>query len=170
MGLDTYFYGVDKRTIVNPKTKETIEYEVSTDNEIAYFRKNYCLMEWFEKHWQMEVENCVDYLVDKDDIDALLKDCQLAIDLVDEASNCKELEYCDVIEDITPEIEEQLKKLFPMNSWRRGRRWNNQTQSYDETERNFDGRDYEELKEIIRSLSDLSHWKYNEKMIFHNWW
>ena len=170
MGLDTYFYGVEKRTMVNPKTKETIEYEGSTDNEIAYFRKNYCLMEWFEKHWQMEVENCVDYIVDKDDIDALLKDCHFAIDLVDEACNYKEHEHCGEITCLSDEVQSRLKKLFPMNSWRAGRRWNQMSQYYDEYERKFDSRDYDELKEIIRSLSDLSHWKFNDKMIFANWW
>lgn len=170
MGLDTYFYSVDERKIVNPKTRKTITFDCSSDNEIAYFRKNYCLMEWFEKHWDMEVENCVDYFVDKDDIDALIKDCQLAIDLVNDATGKNDYEFTDVIEGIAPDVEEQLKKLFPMNSWRSGRRWNYQTQSYDLGERKFDGHDYNEVKEIIRALSDLSHWDYNDKLIFSNWW
>lgn len=116
----------------------------------------------------MEVENCVDYLVDKDDIDALLKDCQLAIDLVDELCGYREVEWGE-IKGMTDEVAEQLKKLFPMNSWRAGRRWNLQTQSYDEYERKFDGRDYEELKDIIERLSKID-WTYTKHIIFHNWW
>ena len=170
MGLDTYFYTADTYTIVNPRTKEKQEFLCSTHNEIAYFRKNYCLMEWFEKHWDMEVENCVDYIVVKDDIDALIKDCQLAIDLVDEATGKNDYEDMDVIDGISPEIEEQLKKLFPMNSWRQDMKWNSEKQSYDLVEHKFNGRDYDELKEIIRVLSDLSHWQYSDKIIFHNWW
>lgn len=168
MGLDTYFYSCEDREVVNPKTKEKITYPCSSEHELAYFRKNYCLMEWFEKHWQMEVENCVDYLVDKDDIDALLKDCHLAIDLVNEECDYREVEWGE-IKGMTVEVEEQLKKLFPMKSWRRGRRWNQNTQSYEETERKFDGGDYEELKEIIERLSKID-WKYTKHIIFHNWW
>ena len=133
MGLDTYFYSCEDREVVNPKTKEKITYPCSSGFELAYFRKNYCLMEWFAKHWNMEVDNCVDYLVDKDDIDALLEDCKLAIDLVDELCGSKEIEWGE-IKEMTDEVEEQLKKLFPMNSWRSGSRWNYQTQSYDMSE------------------------------------
>ncbi len=169
MGLDTYFYSCEDKEVVNPKTKEKITYPCSSEHELAYFRKNYCLMEWFEKYWGMEVKNCVDYLVDKDDIDALLKDCQLAIDLVDEACCYKELEHYGEITCLSDEVQSQLKKLFPMNSWRNGRRWNYQTQSYDETERKFDGGDYEELVDIIKRLSNID-WKYIKRIIFYNWW
>lgn len=155
MGLDTNFYYVSQRKIYNPKTKETMV-TTSTDSECAYFRKNYCLMEWFDKHWGIGVENCEYYLVDKEDIDALLKDCQLAIDLVDDTVKGKEIDYFDDLEELSDDVQKQLVKLFPNNGWR-----SNKTR--------FDGHDYNEVKEIVRVLGDI-YWEDTENLIFTNWW
>lgn len=154
MGLDTNFYYVTQKKVHNPKTKE-VHFTTSTDSECAYFRKNYCLMEWFDKHWGISVDNCEYYLVDKEDIDALLKDCQLAIDLVDDSLKGKEIDYFDDLEELSEDVQSQLFKLFPNNGWRFKKR--------------FDGHDYNEVKEIVRVLGNI-HWENTDKLIFTNWW
>lgn len=155
MGLDTNFYYVTQKKVHNPKTKETL-FTTSTSDECAYFRKNYCLMEWFDKHWGISVENCEYYLVDKEDIDALLKDCQLAIDLVDDSLKGKDISYFDSLEELSEDVQKQLVKLFPYNGWRYNKK-------------RFDGDDYNEVKEIVRVLGDI-HWENTDKLIFTNWW
>lgn len=155
MGLDTNFYYVTEKKIQIPKTKE-IRFTTTTNDECAYFRKNYCLMEWFDKHWNISVENCEYYLVDKEDIDALLKDCQLAIDLVDDSLKGQEIGYFDSLEELSEDVQSQLCKLFPNNGWRHGKK-------------RFDGHDYNEVKEIVRVLEDI-YWEDTDKLIFTNWW
>ena len=159
MGLDTNFYYVTQKKVHNPKTKETL-FTTSTNNECCYFRKNYCLMEWFEKHWGISVENCEYYLVDKEDIDALLKDCQLAIDLVDDAIRNEPVSiYNDlttILEKVDEDVQNQLSKLFPMNGQR-------------SSKKRFDEHDYSEVKEIVRKLGDI-YWENTDKLIFTNWW
>lgn len=155
MGLDTNFYYVTQKKVVNPKTKETL-FTTTRNGECSYFRRNYCLMEWFTKHWNIDIKNCEYYLVDKEDIDALLKDCQLAIDLVDDSLKRKEIDYFDDLEELSEDVQSQLFKLFPNNGWR-----------YNHTR--FDGRDYNEIKEIVRVLGNI-HWENTDKLIFTNWW
>ena len=155
MGLDTNFYYVTEKKIQIPKTKE-IRFTTTTNSECAYFRKNYCLMEWFEKHWGISVENCEYYLVDKEDIDALLKDCQLAIDLVDDAVNGREVDFDDSLEEVNDDVQKQLVKLFPYNGWRFGKV-------------KFDGDDYNDVKDIIRQF-ETTYWEDTDKLIFTNWW
>lgn len=159
MGLDTNFYYVTQRKVHNPKTKE-VHFTTTTNNECGYFRKNYCLMEWFEKHWGISVENCEYYLVDKEDIDALLKDCQLAIDLVDDAIRNEPFSiYNDlttILEKVDEDVQNQLAKLFPNNGWR-----------YNHTR--FDAHDYSDVKEIVRVLGNI-YWENTDKLIFTNWW
>lgn len=159
MGLDTNFYYVTQKKVHNPKTKETL-FTTSTSDECGYFRKNYCLMEWFEKHWGISVENCEYYLVDKEDIDALLKDCQLAIDLVDDAIRNEPISiYNDlttILEKVDEDVQNQLLKLFPMNGWRYSKK-------------RFDEHDYSEVKEIVRVFGNI-HWENIDKLIFTNWW
>ena len=154
MGLDTNFYYVQENEAVNPKTNEVLNY-ISAHEECAYFRKNYCLIEWFEKHWNRDVVNCIDYIVDKSDIDALIEDCNLAIDLVDDVVKGREIEWHDTLPEITTEVHGQLNNLFPMNSWRDCA--------------NFNGKDYNELKEIVHHLGDIE-WENMDKLIFTNWW
>ena len=159
MGLDTNFYYVTEKKIQIPKTKE-IRFTTTTNSECAYFRKNYCLMEWFEKHWGISVDNCAYYLVDKEDIDALLKDCQLTIDLVDDAIRNEPFSiYNDlttILEKVDEDVQNQLSKLFPMNGWRSGKK-------------RFDEHDYSEVKEVVRKLGDI-YWEDTDKLIFTNWW
>lgn len=159
MGLDTNFYYVTQKKVHNPKTKE-VHFTTTTNNECGYFRKNYCLMEWFEKHWGISVDNCEYYLVDKEDIDALLKDCQLAIDLVDDAIMNEPVSiYNDlttILEKVDEDVQNQLKKLFPMNGWRCGKK-------------RFDEHDYSDVKEIVSVLGNI-HWENTDKLIFTNWW
>ena len=113
-------------------------------------------MEWFDKHWGISIDNCEYYLVDKEDIDALLKDCQLAIDLVDDSLKGKDIDYCDTLEELSEDVQSQLVKLFPNNGWR-----------YNHTR--FDGCDYNEVKEIVRLLGNI-YWENTDKLIFTNWW
>lgn len=155
MGLDTKFYYATQKKVHNPKTKE-VHFTTYTNDECAYFRKNYCLMEWFDKHWGISVDNCEYYLVDKEDIDALLKDCQLAIDLVDDNVEGKEIDYFDDLEELSEDVQNQLIKLFPTNGWKYGKK-------------RFDGHDYNEVKEILHVLGDI-HWENTDKLIFTNWW
>ena len=155
MGLDTNFYYVTEKKIHKPKTMEIL-FTTTTNNKCGYFRKNYCLMEWFEKHWNVSVKNCEYYLVDKEDIDALLKDCQLAIDLVDDSLKGQEIGYFDTLEELSEDVQNQMVKLFPMNGWRHGKK-------------QFDGHDYNEVKEIVRVLGDI-HLEDTDKLIFTNWW
>ena len=112
-------------------------------------------MEWFDKHWGINVDNCEYYLVDKEDIDALLKDCQLAIDLVDDSLKGKDIDYFADLEELSEDVQSQLCKLFPNNGWRFKKR--------------FDGHDYNEVKEIVRVLGNI-HWENTDKLIFTNWW
>ena len=159
MGLDTNFYYVTEKKVHNPKTKE-VHFTTTPNNECAYFRKNYCLMEWFDKHWGISVDNCEYYLVDKEDIDALLKDCQLAIDLVDDAMREMNIsindDFTTIFEKIDENVQNQLVKLFPMNGWRHGKK-------------RFDVEDYSNVKEIVRKLEDI-YWEDTDKLIFTNWW
>jgi hypothetical protein len=113
-------------------------------------------MEWFDKHWGINVDNCEYYLVDKEDIDALLKDCQLAIDLVDDSLKGKDISYFDALEELSEDVQSQLCKLFPTNGWRYSKK-------------RFDGHDYNEVKEIVRVLGNI-HWENTDKLIFTNWW
>lgn len=159
MGLDTNFYYVTQKKVHNPKTKE-VHFTTTTNNECCYFRKNYCLMEWFEKHWKISVENCEYYSVDKEDIDSLLKDCQRAIDIVDDAIRNEPVSiYNDlttILENVGEDVQNQLLKLFPMNGWRCGKK-------------RFDEHDYSEVKEVVRKLGDIN-WTNTDKLIFTNWW
>ena len=159
MGLDTNFYYVTEKKIQIPKTKE-VRFMISMNDECCYFRKNYCLMEWFEKHWEISVENCEYYLVDKEDTDALLKDCQRAIGIVDDAIRNEPVSiYNDlttILENVGEDVQNQLSKLFPMNGWRSGKK-------------RFDEHDYSEVKEVVRKLGDI-YWENTDKLIFTNWW
>lgn len=155
MELDTNFYYVSEKKVHNPKTKETL-FTTTRNGECSYFRKNYCLMEWFSKHWNIDIENCTDYLVDKDDIIALIKDCQLAIDLVDDAVNGRDVDFDDSLEELSEDVQSQLVKLFPYNGWRFGKV-------------KFDGDDYNDVKDIIRQF-ETTYWENTDKLIFTNWW
>jgi hypothetical protein len=95
-------------------------------------------------------------LVDKEDIDALLKYCQLAIDLVDDSLKGKEIDYFDDLEELSEYVQKQLVKLFPSTGWRYSKK-------------RFDGHDYNEVKEILRVLGNI-YWENTDKLIFTNWW
>lgn len=155
MELDTNFYYVTQKKVHNPKTKETI-FTTSTNNECGYFRNNYCLMEWFEKHWGISVENHECYLVDKEDIDALLKDCQRAIDIVDDVVRWHVIDCYDSLDELSNDVQNQLAKIFPMNGWRHGKK-------------RFDGHDYIDAKDIVRVLGDI-HWENTDKLTFTTNW
>jgi hypothetical protein len=114
-------------------------------------------MEWFEKYWGISVENHEYYLVDKEDIDALLKDCQHAIDIVDDVVRWHVIDCYDSLDELSDDVQNQLSKLFPMNGCRRGKK-------------RFDGHDYIDAKDIVRVLGDI-HWENTDKLIFTtNWW
>lgn len=99
MGLDTYIYKVDSDKAYDMRTKSVVN-TFNETKEIGYFRKNYPLMEWFDKQLGFSMENCQNYIFYKEHLTALLNDCQKAMQLL-----CNK------------ETQKSVFELFPRKTW-----------------------------------------------------
>ena len=159
MGLDISFYEVKRETFLRFNGKE--EESVSRGSETCYFRKNYVLMEWLERYFNTEIENCQYYIIDRSAIKALIADCELVIDLVRDA-NKKIKKDTPLV--FSQELKDQIKKIFPNNGWNE-----KDFVGYDEEKKEsiykpheFDYHDYTEINYTCEQISKL----HDEEYIF----
>lgn len=63
MGLDMYLFKCSKER-----------------TEIAYWRKANQIRDWFVRHGYPENGNCMDYYLEKEDLEQLVRDCKAVLD------------------------------------------------------------------------------------------
>ena len=167
MGLDTFIYKgwedeVDSYYDIKTKKRTIIPRQ---GIEIGRFRKNYVFMEWLEKHLGFEMRDQEYYILYKDDIKALLEDCELVIDLVEDANkNTICYEFSD-------ELREQIIKIFPQNNWNKEdfSHWEKDASAPILVPHYFGLRDFEDVKQI-RDTFDNIITGYVDKVIIQNSW
>ena len=167
MGLDTFIYKgwkdeVDSYYDINTKQLTVIPRQGIETNR---FRKNYVFMEWMEKHLGFEIKDQEYYILYKDDIKALLEDCELVIDLVEDANrNTICYEFSD-------ELREQIIKIFPQNNWNKEdfSHWEKDASAPTLVPHYFGLRDFEDVKQI-RDTFDNIITEYVDKVIIQNSW
>ena len=117
MGLDTYIYKggdgeVDSYYDIKTKQRTIVPRQ---GVEIGRFKKNYIFMEWMEKRLGFEMEDQEYYVLYEKDVQALLEDCELVIDLVNDAN--KSENFMNLALQFPDELREQIIKIFPQNKW-----------------------------------------------------
>ena len=117
MGLDTYIYKggdgeVDSYYDIKTKQRTVVPRQ---GIEFGRFRKNYVFMEWMEKRLGFEMEDQEYYVLYEKDVQALLEDCELVIDLVNDAN--KSENFMNLALQFPDELREQIIKIFPQNKW-----------------------------------------------------
>ena len=117
MGLDTYIYKggdgeVDSYYDIKTKQRTIIPRQ---GVEIGRFKKNYIFMEWMEKRLGFEMQDQEYYVLYEEDVKALLEDCELVIDLVNDAN--KNENFMNRALQFPDELREQIIKIFPQNKW-----------------------------------------------------
>jgi hypothetical protein len=167
MGLDTFIYKgwkdeVDSYYDINTKQLTVIPRQGIETNR---FRKNYVFMEWLEKHLGFEMRDQEYYILYKDDVKALLEDCELVIDLVEDANrNTICYEFSD-------ELREQIIKIFPQNNWNKEdfSHWEKDASAPTLVPHYFGLRDFEDVKQIRDTFENIIT-EYVDKVIIQNSW
>lgn len=167
MGLDTYIYKgwkdeVDSYYDIKTKQRTVIPRQGIETNR---FRKNYVFMEWMEKHLGFEMQDQEYYILYKDDVKALLEDCELVIDLVRDANrNTICCEFSD-------ELREQIIKIFPQNNWNKEdfSHWEKDASAPTLVPHYFGLRDFEDVKQIRDTFENIIT-EYVDKVIIQNSW
>lgn len=160
MGLDTYIYKSwekEYNTFYDLKTKKRVS--VPREGcEICHFKKNYVFLEWLEKRLGFEVEDCGYYVLYENDVSALLADCELALDLIEDAKH-----------QFTDEVIEQIVKIFPQNKWNKTdfSHWDDEKDEPISVPHIIGENDYEKIKEIFYSLTGVIQ-EYVDKIIVYN--
>ena len=167
MGLDTYIYK-------GWHDEYDVYYDINTKRctpvprlgiEFGRFRKNYVFMEWLEKRLDIKIEDQYYYVLYADDVKALLADCELVIDLVEDA-NKNELIY-----KFSDELLEQIVKIFPQDNWNKQdfSHWDEDADEPVLVPHVFNMRDYDDIKNIHNTFSEVIN-EYVDKVIINNSW
>lgn len=169
MGLNTYIYKgwedeVD--SYYDLKTKQRVVFP-RQGSEIGRFGKNYVFMEWLEKRLGFEIQDQEYYVLYEEDVKALLEDCELVIDLVNDAN--KGENFMNLPLQFSDELREQIIKIFPQNNYNK-----EDFDHWDENSNNpvcvphlFGMKDYDDVKQIRDVFSGVIE-KYVDKVIVYN--
>lgn len=178
MGLDTFIYKgwedeVDSYYDIKTKQRTVIPRQGFETNR---FRKNYVFMEWMEKHLGFEMKDQEYYILYEDDVKALLEDCELVIDLVEDANrNSFSYEYPDGtrqrIYEFSDELREQIIKIFPQNNWNKEdfSHWEKDASAPTLVPHYFGLSDFEDVKQIRDAFENIIT-EYVDKVIIQNSW
>ena len=160
MGLDQSLYSTHEDIeMYDSETKSYVKYLLRGD-EIAYWRKNYPLMEWLEKNLEIELEDCGYYILLPEFIKRLCDESREVLTLYHKNARI-----------VSKEVKNTFLKYFPQNNW-------NKTDTYyDEKseklvtiEHKITDRDMEQLENILDGLEFHMKWNADTKTIFHpNW-
>lgn len=169
MGLDTYIYKgwkdeVDRYYDIKTKQRVVVPRQ---GVEIGYFRKNYVFMEWMEKRLGFEMQDQEYYVLYEEDVNALLEDCELVIDLVNDAN--KGENFMNLSLQFSDELREQIIKIFPQNNWNKGDfdHWDEESNKPVCVPHLFGMKDYEDVKRIRDTFSNVIE-KYVDKVIVYS--
>lgn len=164
MGLDTYIYRLERRNCYDISTGENIKSIVVDGYEVGYFRKNYCLMEWFNKRLGKEMEDCEYYLFTKKDIEDILEDCRYCLKIINDDNHTT---YQDSMRFPKRSVNKIIKK-FPQNNWNK-----KDFVGYDKDFKNpqykpheFGYKDYSDIEEIYDIFEKL---KEDEYILYNSW-
>ena len=169
MGLDTYIYKggdgeVDSYYDIKTKQRTIIPRQ---GVEIGRFKKNYIFMEWMEKRLGFEMQDQEYYVLYEEDVKALLEDCELVIDLVNDAN--KNENFMNRALQFPDELREQIIKIFPQN------KWNKEDFDYWDEKSNkpvcvphlFGMKDFEDVEQIRNTFSNVID-GYVDKVIVYS--
>ena len=169
MGLDTYIYKggdgeVDSYYDIKTKQRTIIPRQ---GVEIGRFKKNYIFMEWMEKRLGFEMQDQEYYVLYEEDVKALLEDCELVIDLVNDAN--KNENFMNRALQFPDELREQIIKIFPQN------KWNKEDFDYWDEKSNkpvcvphlFGMKDFEDVEQIRNTFSNVID-EYVDKVIVYS--
>lgn len=133
--------------------------------EFGRFRKNYVFMEWMEKRLGFVMEDQHYYVLYADDIKALLADCELVIDLVEDYNKN------EIIYKFDDKLIAQIIKIFPQNNWNKQdfSHWDEETESPVLVPHVFGSRDYEDVKNIFNTFSEIIN-EYVDKVFVYSSW
>ena len=169
MGLDTYIYKgwedeVDSYYDIKTKQRTVVPRQ---GIEIGYFRKNYVFMEWMEKRLGFEMQDQEYYVLYEEDVKALLEDCELVIDLVNDAN--KGENFMNLSLQFSDELREQIIKIFPQNNWCKEDfdHWDEKSNKPVCVPHLFGMKDYEDVEQIRNTFSDVIE-KYVDKVIVYS--
>ena len=160
MGLDQSLYAThEDNEVYDSETKSYITYLLRGE-EIAYWRKNYPLMEWMEKNLELTLRDCAYYILLPEHIKKLNEECREVL-----------YAYHKNAHKVSKEVKNIFLKYFPQNNW-------NKTETYfDEKaeklitiKHKISDVDMDHLENIVDGLESHLRWNPNEKTIFYpNW-
>lgn len=160
MGLDQTLYAThEEDEVYDSESKSYIKYLMRGD-EIASWRKNYPLMEWIEKNLDIEIKDCVYYILLPEHIKNLDEECRAVL-----------LEYHKNAHKVSKDVKKIFLKYFPQNNWNKNETfYDNKLEKLVTIKHKISDRDMEHLEDIIDSLEFHLRWNSNEKTIFYpNW-
>lgn len=164
MGLDTYIYKVEHRNCFDINTGKNIDSIIVNDYEAGYFRKNYCLMEWFNKRLGKEMEDCEYYLFTKKEVMDILSDCLYCLDIISKDNNTTRQDAMK----FPKRTVNKIIKRFPQNNWNKkdfiGYDADFREPQYKPHE--FGYKDYSDIEEIFHIFHNLK----DEEYILYNSW
>ena len=160
MGLDQSLYTTHyDDEVYDSESKSYIKYLLRGD-EIAYWRKNYPLMEWLEKNLELTLRDCAYYILLPEHIKKLNEECREVL-----------YAYHKNAHKVSKEVKNIFLKYFPQNNW-------NKTDTYfDENTKKLitinhkiSDVDMDHLENIVDGLESHLRWNADEKTIFYpNW-
>lgn len=168
MGLDTYIYKgwedeVDSYYDIKTKQRIVVPRQ---GIEFGRFRKNYVFMEWLEKRLGFEMEDQEYYVLYEEDVKALLEDCELVIDLVNDANKGEnfmnyELQFSD-------ELREQIIKIFPQNKWNKEDfdHWDEKSNKPVCVPHLFGMKDFEDVEQIRNTFNNVFDEYVNKVIVY----
>jgi hypothetical protein len=168
MGLDTYIYkGWDGEvdSYYDIKTKQRIVVP-RQGIEFGRFRKNYVFMEWMEKRLGFEMEDQEYYVLYEEDVKALLEDCELVIDLVNDAN--KGENFMNYALQFSDELREQIIKIFPQNKWNKEDfdHWDEKSNKPVCVPHLFGMKDFEDVEQIRNTFSNVFDEYVNKVIVY----
>lgn len=167
MGVNTSIYKgwkdeIDSYYDIKSKQRTVIPRQGIETNR---FSKNYVFMEWMEKHLGFEMQDQEYYILYENDVQALLEDCELVIDLVEDANrNTICYEFSD-------ELREQIIKIFPQNNWNKEdfSHWEKDASAPTLVPHYFGLSDFEDVKKIRDTFENIIT-EYVDKVIIQSSW
>ena len=169
MGLDTYIYKggdgeVDSYYDIKTKQRTIVPRQ---GVEIGRFKKNYIFMEWMEKRLGFEMEDQEYYVLYEKDVQALLEDCELVIDLVNDAN--KSENFMNYALQFSDELREQIIKIFPQNKWNKEDfdHWDEKSNKPVCVPHLIGMKDYEYVEQIRNTFSNVID-EYVDKVIVYS--
>lgn len=107
------------------------------------------------------------YVLYEEDVKALLEDCELVIDLVNDAN--KDENFMNYALQFSDELREQIIKIFPQNNWNKEHfdHWDKKMNKPVCVPHLFSTKDYEDVVDIRNTFSGVIE-KYIDKVIVYS--